>query len=68
VGSGEIRGQLINDNPPSVDNSAQIASLKKKIKKITKAAKKAQKKGQVGKARRLAKKVRVLKAKLRKLQ
>ncbi len=59
VGSGEIRGQLINDNPP-VDNTALIASLEKKIKKLKKKAKAAKKKGNSKKAKKLKKKAKKL--------
>lgn len=56
---GEIRGQLINDNP-TVDNSAAIAAINKKIKRVRKKEKAARKNGKKAKARRLSKKLKKL--------
>jgi len=62
VVSGEIRGQLVNDNPP-VDNTAEKKSLGNKIKKLKKKIKKAT--GPKGK--KLKKKLKKLKKKLKNL-
>lgn len=64
VPSGEIRGQLVNDNPPTVDNATLKTSLEQKIKKLSKKSKKLKKKGKKAKAKKLTKKVKTLKKQL----
>lgn len=64
VPSGEIRGQLVNDNPPA---SAEKVALEKQIDKLEKKLKKAKKKKQTAKVKKYKKELKKLLKEFKKL-